>query len=123
MSAASNGLALQGGVGVFGGTWFVFSGSVRSCIRVCAIMDSPETFVFTNDSISVGEDGPTHEPVEQLATLRAMPGLSVIRPADGNETNAAWRLAMETNNHPTALVLTRQGLPTIEGTASHAIEG
>ncbi|HLR23975.1 MAG TPA: transketolase [Pseudogracilibacillus sp.] len=123
MGAALNGMALHGGLRVYGGTFFVFSDYVRPAIRLSAIMNNPVTYVFTHDSIAVGEDGPTHEPVEQLASLRAMPGLSVIRPADGNETNAAWRLAMETNNHPTALVLTRQGLPTIEGTASHAIEG
>src|SRR5699024_6935200 len=108
-----NGMALHGGLRVYGGTFFVFSDYVRPAIRLSAIMNNPVTYVFTHDSIAVGEDGPTHEPVEQLASLRAMPGLSVIRPADGNETNA----------HPTALVLTRQGLPTIEGTASHAIEG
>src|SRR5699024_5703750 len=112
MGAALNGMALHGGLRVYGGTFFVFSDYVRPAIRLSAIMNNPVTYVFTHDSIAVGEDGPTHEPVEQLASLRAMPGLSVIRPADGNETNAAWRLAMETNNHPTALVLTRQGLPT-----------
>src|SRR5699024_6630322 len=115
MGAALNGMALHGGLRVYGSTFFVFSDYVRPAIRLSAIMNNPVTYVFTHDSIAVGEDGPTHEPVEQLASLRAMPGLSVIRPADGNETNAAWRLAMETNNHPTALVLTRQGLPTIEG--------
>src|SRR5699024_5909568 len=123
MSAALYGMALHGGLRGYGGPLFVCSGYVRPHIAVSAIMYHSVTSGFTHDSIGGGEDGPTHEPVEQLASLRAMPGLSVIRPADGNETNAAWRLAMETNNHPTALVLTRQGLPTIEGTASHAIEG
>src|SRR5699024_771402 len=113
MGAALNGMALHGGLRVYGGNFFVFSDYVRPAIRLSAIMNNPVTYVFTHDSIAVGEDGPTHEPVEQLASLRAMPGLSVIRPADENETNAAWRLAMETNNHQTALVLTRQGLPTI----------
>src|SRR5699024_1242037 len=98
MGAALNGMALHGGLRVYGGTFFVFSDYVRPAIRLSAIMNNPVTYVFTHDSIAVGEDGPTHEPVEQLASLRAMPGLSVIRPADGNETNAAWRLAMETNN-------------------------
>src|SRR5699024_2434221 len=81
------------------------------------------TYVLTHDSIAVGEDGPTHEPVEQLAAFRAMPNLSVIRPADGNEVQAAWRLAIESTSQPTALVLTRQGLPTLEGTAEKAYEG
>ncbi|WP_318937145.1 transketolase-like TK C-terminal-containing protein, partial [Oceanobacillus halotolerans] len=88
-----------------------------------AIMNTPVTYVFTHDSIAVGEDGPTHEPIEQLAALRAIPNLSLIRPADGNETQAAWRLAVESTDQPTALVLTRQGLPTLEGTAEKAYEG
>lgn len=86
-------------------------------------MNLPVNYVFTHDSVAVGEDGPTHEPVEQLASLRAMPNLSVLRPADGNETNAAWRLALESEDKPSALVLTRQGLPTLEGTEEHAYEG
>jgi transketolase len=86
-------------------------------------MGLPVTYVFTHDSIAVGEDGPTHEPVEQLAALRAMPGLSIIRPADGNETAAAWKLAVESTNKPTALVLTRQDLPTLKGTDQNAYEG
>lgn len=123
MGAALNGMALHGGLKVYGGTFFVFSDYVRPAIRLSAIMNAPVTYVFTHDSIAVGEDGPTHEPVEQLASLRAMPHLSVIRPADGNETNAAWRLALESTNEPTALVLTRQGLPTLENTVSEAYEG
>lgn len=123
MGAALNGMALHGGLKVYGGTFFVFSDYVRPAIRLSAIMNAPVTYVFTHDSIAVGEDGPTHEPVEQLASLRAMPHLSVIRPADGNETNAAWRLALESTNKPTALVLTRQGLPTLENTVSEAYEG
>jgi len=123
MGAALNGMALHGGLKVYGGTFFVFSDYVRPAIRLSAIMNAPVTYVFTHDSIAVGEDGPTHEPVEQLASLRAMPHLSVIRPADGNETNAAWRLALESTNEPTALVLTRQGLPTLENTISEAYEG
>lgn len=123
MGAALNGMALHGGLKVYGGTFFVFSDYVRPAIRLSAIMQAPVTYVFTHDSIAVGEDGPTHEPVEQLASLRAMPHLSVIRPADGNETNAAWRLALENNHEPTALVLTRQGVPTLEGTKEKAYEG
>ncbi|WP_342476161.1 transketolase [Weizmannia sp. FSL K6-0777] len=123
MGAAMNGMALHGGVHVYGGTFFVFSDYLRPAIRLAALMGLPVTYVFTHDSIAVGEDGPTHEPVEQLPSLRAMPGLSVIRPADGNETAAAWRLALSSENHPTALVLTRQGLPTLKGTSEKALEG
>ncbi|MEW9050022.1 MAG: transketolase [Neobacillus sp.] len=123
MGAAMNGIALHGGVKVFGGTFFVFSDYLRPAIRLAALMGLPVTYVFTHDSIAVGEDGPTHEPVEQLAALRAMPGLSIIRPADGNETSAAWKLAIESTNKPTALVLTRQDLPTIKDTDKNAYEG
>ncbi|MDC3414239.1 transketolase [Terrihalobacillus insolitus] len=123
MAAALNGMALHGGLKVFGGTFFVFSDYLRPAVRLSALMGVPVTYVLTHDSIAVGEDGPTHEPIEQLPSLRAMPNLSVIRPADGNETQAAWRLALESNNIPTALVLTRQGLPTLEGTKQQAYEG
>ncbi|SHF53774.1 transketolase [Ornithinibacillus halophilus] len=123
MGAALNGMALHGGLKVFGGTFFVFSDYLRPSIRLAAIMNTPVTYVFTHDSIAVGEDGPTHEPIEQLAALRAMPNVSVIRPADGNETQAAWRLALESKDKPTALVLTRQNLPTLEGTKENAYNG
>ncbi|MBO0962905.1 transketolase [Neobacillus sp. MM2021_6] len=123
MGAAMNGIALHGGVKVFGGTFFVFSDYLRPAIRLAALMGLPVTYVFTHDSIAVGEDGPTHEPIEQLAALRAMPGLSIIRPADGNETAAAWKLAVESTNKPTALILTRQDLPTLKGTDTNAYEG
>lgn len=123
MGAALNGMALHGGLKVYGGTFFVFSDYLRPSIRLAALMKMPVTYVFTHDSIAVGEDGPTHEPIEQLASLRAMPGLSLIRPADGNETQAAWRLALESKDTPTALVLTRQNLPTLPGTKEHAYEG
>jgi transketolase len=123
MGAAMNGIALHGGVKIFGGTFFVFSDYLRPAIRLAALMGLPVTYVFTHDSIAVGEDGPTHEPVEQLAALRAMPGLSIIRPADGNETAAAWKLAVESTNKPTALVLTRQDLPTLKDTDKNAYEG
>ncbi|MFS0862888.1 transketolase [Fredinandcohnia sp. 179-A 10B2 NHS] len=113
MGAAINGMALHGGVKVFGATFFVFSDYLRPAIRLAALMKLPVTYVFTHDSIAVGEDGPTHEPVEQLAALRAMPGLSILRPAEAKETVAAWRLAIESTDTPTALVLTRQGLPTL----------
>ncbi|MFQ3543236.1 transketolase [Halobacillus rhizosphaerae] len=123
MASALNGMALHGGLKVYGGTFFVFSDYLRPALRLSAIMDVPVNYVFTHDSVAVGEDGPTHEPVEQLASLRAIPNLSVIRPADGNETSAAWRLALESNKTPTALVLTRQGLPTLEGTDEKSYEG
>ncbi|WLV25866.1 transketolase [Aciduricibacillus chroicocephali] len=123
MAAALNGMALHGGLKVFAGTFFVFSDYLRPAVRLSALMKMPVTYVFTHDSIAVGEDGPTHEPIEHLAAFRAMPGLSVIRPADGNETAAAWRLAVESKDKPTALVLTRQGLPTLENTKEHAYEG
>ncbi|WP_394184084.1 transketolase [Metabacillus halosaccharovorans] len=123
MGAALNGMALHGGLHVFGGTFFVFSDYLRPAIRLAALMNLPVTYVFTHDSIAVGEDGPTHEPVEQLASLRAMPNLSVVRPADGNETAAAWKTAIESKSTPTALVLTRQNLPTIKGTKDTAYEG
>lgn len=123
MGAALNGMSLHGGLKVFGGTFFVFSDYLRPAIRLAALMKQPVTYVFTHDSIAVGEDGPTHEPIEQLAALRAMPNLSVMRPADGNETAAAWKLAVESTDRPTALVLTRQNLPTIKGTDVNAYEG
>ncbi|MGG0288942.1 transketolase [Peribacillus butanolivorans] len=113
MGAAVNGMALHGGVKVFGATFFVFSDYLRPAIRLSALMKLPVIYVFTHDSVAVGEDGPTHEPIEQLASLRAMPGLSTIRPAEGNETAAAWKLALESKDEPTALILTRQDLPTL----------
>lgn len=123
MGAALNGMALHGGLRVFGGTFFVFSDYLRPAIRLAALMKLPVTYVFTHDSIAVGEDGPTHEPIEQLASLRAMPNLSVIRPADGNETKEAWKLALTSHETPTALVLTRQNLETLETTAELARDG
>ncbi len=123
MAAALNGMALHGGLRVFGGTFFVFSDYQRAAIRLASIQKLPVTYVLTHDSIAVGEDGPTHEPVEQLASLRAMPGLSVLRPADGNEVVAAWKIAISSKNQPHALVLTRQGLPTLPKSAELAEEG
>ena len=123
MGAAMNGMALHGGLKVYGGTFFVFSDYLRPAIRLAALQGLPVTYVFTHDSIAVGEDGPTHEPIEQLPSLRAMPNLCVIRPADGNETAAAWKVALESEKTPTALVLTRQNLPTIKGTDETALEG
>ncbi|MBM7644478.1 transketolase [Scopulibacillus daqui] len=123
MAAAVNGMGLHGGVKPYGSTFFVFLDYLRPAVRLSALMNLPVTYVFTHDSIAVGEDGPTHEPIEQLASLRAMPNLSVIRPADGNETREAWKLAVESTDQPTALVLTRQGVPTLEGSINGAEEG
>jgi transketolase len=123
MASALNGMALHGGLKVYGGTFFVFSDYLRPAVRLSALMGLPVTYVLTHDSVAVGEDGPTHEPVEQLAAFRAMPGLSVVRPADGNEAAAAWKLAIESKDRPTMLVLTRQALPTIEGSIEKAEEG
>lgn len=123
MGTALNGMALHGGLHVYGGTFFVFSDYVRPAIRLSALMGVPVTYVFTHDSVAVGEDGPTHEPVEHLAALRAIPGVSVIRPADGNETAAAWRMAVASEKTPTALILSRQNLPTLPKSAELAMEG
>ncbi|HET7629155.1 MAG TPA: transketolase [Bacillales bacterium] len=123
MAAAANGMALHGGLKPFVGTFFVFSDYLRPAVRLSALMGLPVTYVFTHDSIAVGEDGPTHEPIEHLASLRAMPGISIIRPADGNETTAAWKVAMTAQSRPTAIVLTRQGVPTLERTDELAEAG
>jgi transketolase len=113
MGALVNGMALHGGVIPYGATFLVFSDYMRPAIRVSALMKTHSIFIFTHDSIGLGEDGPTHQPVEHLASLRAMPNLTVLRPADANETAACWRLVLERKG-PQALVLTRQGLPVIE---------
>jgi len=123
MGAALNGMALHGGLNVFGGTFFVFSDYVRPAVRLSALMGLPVTYVFTHDSIAVGEDGPTHEPIEHLASLRAMPNLSVIRPADANESAEAWKLAVSSKNVPTVLVLSRQNLPVLANSAELAKDG
>jgi len=123
MAAAMNGISLHGGLRVYGGTFFVFTDYLRPAVRLAAIMKQPVIYVLTHDSIAVGEDGPTHEPIEQLASIRVIPGLTVIRPADGNETSAAWAFALENNDRPVALVLTRQNLPILAGTAEKAREG
>jgi len=114
MGAILNGMALHGGLWPYGGTFLVFSDYMRPAIRLAAMMGLPVVYVFTHDSIGLGEDGPTHQPVEQLAALRAIPNLWVIRPADANETAIAWRLALEHTDGPSALVLTRQGLPILD---------
>ncbi|KKC49393.1 MULTISPECIES: transketolase [Paenibacillus] len=123
MAAAMNGMALHHGLKVFGGTFFVFTDYLRPAVRLAAIMSLPVTYVLTHDSIAVGEDGPTHEPIEQLASIRVIPNLTVLRPADGNETSAAWAYTVENTKNPVALVLTRQNLPILEGSAEKAREG
>ena len=113
MGAILSGLALHGGIRPYGGTFLVFADYCRPAIRLAALMKLPVTYVFTHDSVAVGEDGPTHQPVEHIAALRAIPGLIVIRPADATETAAAWRVAIKTDNAPVALILSRQSLPVL----------
>ena len=114
MGAAINGMAAHGGLHPYAATFFVFSDYLKPALRLSSIMGLNSTFIFTHDSIAVGEDGPTHEPIEQLAGLRAIPNMNVIRPADGNETRVAWKVALESEQTPTSLVLTRQNLPTLD---------
>ncbi|MFI5169260.1 MAG: transketolase [Vicinamibacterales bacterium] len=122
MAAISTGMALHGGLVPFSATFFTFADYMRPSIRLASIMKAHSIFVFTHDSIGVGEDGPTHQPVEQAASLRAIPGLTVIRPADANETVSAWRAAM-TRRGPVALLLTRQAIPVLAGTDDVAYGG
>jgi transketolase len=114
MGGILNGLAAHGGVVPYGSTFLIFSDYMRPPMRLASLMKLHVIYVFTHDSIGLGEDGPTHQPVEQLAGLRAVPGLQVIRPADANETAVAWRLCVEAKDHPVALVLTRQDVPTLD---------
>jgi transketolase len=123
MGAILNGLNLHGGYRAYGGTFFVFSDYMRPAIRLAALMGTPSIFVLTHDSVAIGEDGPTHQPIEHLASLRAMPNLWVVRPADALETAQAWRLALERREGPTALVLTRQALPVLERGTLAGAEG
>jgi transketolase len=116
MGATLNGMALHGGVHVYGGTFLVFSDYLRPSIRLAALSKLPVTYVFTHDSIAVGEDGPTHEPIEHVPSLRLIPGLRVVRPADANETVAAWEYSLKSKEHPVALILSRQNLPVLPGT-------
>jgi transketolase len=123
MGSIANGLAVHGGIIPFTATFLIFSDYMRPAIRLAALMEQRVIFVFTHDSIALGEDGPTHQPVEQLASLRAIPQLVVIRPCDANETAMAWRVAIETRNRPFALILTRQDLPTLDRTRFAGAEG
>lgn len=123
MAAIANGITLYGGTKTFVGTFFVFSDYLKPMARLAALMEIPVTYVLTHDSIGVGEDGPTHEPIEQLAMLRAMPNINVFRPADATETAAAWYSAITSKNTPTVLALSRQNLPQIEGSSKEALKG
>jgi transketolase len=123
MGSILNGIALHGGTRPYGGTFLVFSDYMRPAVRLAALMKLPVVYVWTHDSIGLGEDGPTHQPVEQITALRAIPGLDVVRPADANETAWAWRAALEHTDRPTALALTRQALPTLDRTVFASAEG
>lgn len=123
MAAIGNGMMLYGGVRVYVSTFFVFSDYLKPMVRLSALMNLPLTYVLTHDSIGVGEDGPTHQPIEQLTMLRAMPNLNVFRPCDAMETNAAWYLAMTSTSTPTALVLSRQNLPQLPGSSIESLKG
>jgi len=112
MAAIMNGIALHGGTRVFGGTFLQFSDYMRPAVRLAALMGAPVVYVWTHDSVGLGEDGPTHQPIEHLAALRAIPGLAIVRPADANETAAAWRAVLQRTDHPAGLCLTRQNVPT-----------
>ena len=123
MAAALNGIALHGPTRPYGGTFLIFSEYMRPAVRLAALQGSNAYYVWTHDSIGLGEDGPTHQPVEQLAALRAIPGLAVLRPADANETTASWRAMLAALDGPKGLCLTRQNVPVLEGTAEKAREG
>jgi transketolase len=116
MASISNGMALHGGLRPYTGTFLIFSDYMRPALRLAALMQVPVVFIFTHDSIGLGEDGPTHQPIEHLMALRAIPGLTVIRPADANETVEAWRVALM-HHGPTCLILTRQNVPVLDRSA------
>ena len=123
MGSTMNGIALHGGTRPYGGTFLVFSDYMRPAVRLAALMGLPVTYVWTHDSIGLGEDGPTHQPVEHLAALRAIPGLDVVRPADANETAVAWRTILEHTDRPAGLCLTRQDVPTVDRDTHGSAEG
>ena len=123
MGSICNGIAAHGGLLPFASTFLMFSDYIRPPMRLASLMHLPVKYVFTHDSIGLGEDGPTHQPVEHLASLRAIPGLIVLRPADANETTEAWKIAIETKDRPTALVLSRQGLPVFDRKETESAEG
>jgi transketolase len=121
MGSILNGIALHGPTRPYGGTFLVFSDYMRPAVRLAAIMQAGVTYVWTHDSIGLGEDGPTHQPIEHLAALRAIPGLSMVRPGDANETAHAWRTVLERPAGPHGLALTRQNLPVLEGTSAEGV--
>ncbi len=123
MAAVSNGIALHGGLKAYCATFFVFSDYLKPALRLSALMELPVIYIFTHDSIGVGEDGPTHEPIEHMAMLRAMPGIVNFRPCDARETAAAWSYAVQSEDKPVTLALTRQTLPNLEGTGKEAFKG
>ncbi|MCA1712304.1 MAG: transketolase [Actinobacteria bacterium] len=123
MGSIMNGIALHGGTRVYGGTFLVFSDYMRGAVRLAALMKLPVTYVWTHDSIGLGEDGPTHQPIEHLASLRAVPGLDVVRPADANEVVVAWRTILEHTDRPAGLCLTRQNVPTFDRAVCGSAEG
>ncbi|WP_299952009.1 transketolase [uncultured Modestobacter sp.] len=123
MGAVMNGIALHGGTRVYGGTFLTFSDYMRGAVRLAALMQLPVTYVWTHDSIGLGEDGPTHQPIEHYAALRAIPGLDFVRPADANETAVAWRTILENNDRPAGLALSRQNLPVFDRTEFASAEG
>ncbi|RBM18189.1 transketolase [Prauserella sp. PE36] len=121
MGSILNGIALHGGTRPYGATFLIFSDYMRPAVRLAALMKAPVVYVWTHDSIGLGEDGPTHQPIEQLASLRAIPGLNVVRPADANETAAAWKAVLEDTDAPSGLALTRQNVPVLEGTNAEGV--
>jgi transketolase len=123
MGSIMNGITLHGGTRVYGGTFLTFSDYMRGAVRLAAIMQLPVTYVWTHDSIGLGEDGPTHQPIEHLAALRAIPGLDVVRPADANEVTVAWRTILEHNDRPAGIVLSRQNLPVFDREQFNSAEG
>jgi transketolase len=123
MGAIMNGIALHGGTRVYGGTFLTFSDYMRGAVRLAALMQLPVTYVWTHDSIGLGEDGPTHQPIEHFAALRAIPGLDFVRPADANETAVAWRTILEHNDRPAGLALSRQNLPVFDRSQFASAEG
>jgi transketolase len=123
MGAIMNGIALHGGTRVYGGTFLTFSDYMRGAVRLAALMQLPVTYVWTHDSVGLGEDGPTHQPIEHYAALRAIPGLDFVRPADANETSVAWRTILEHNDRPAGLSLSRQDLPVFDRTEFASAEG
>jgi transketolase len=123
MGSIMNGIALHGGTRVYGGTFLIFSDYMRPSVRLAALMKLPVTYVWTHDSIGLGEDGPTHQPVEHLAALRAIPGLDIVRPGDANETVVAWRTILEHTDRPAGLALSRQDLPTLDRSEFASAEG